>query len=206
MSSVSFYFDLGSPYGYLAAERLRSVLDEPVEWRPVLLGGLFKLTGRSSWALGDYRRRQAGMAEIEHRAKRYGLPPMRWPDPWPSDYLTAMRATTFAFGVGLGREFALAAYRVAFQQGADLSRIGHVLQAGRQVGLDAGRLEAATLDPQIKRTLRDATEEAFERGVIGVPTVAVDDETFWGDDRLEDAAAHLRAKMEAQGQARRTAS
>jgi 2-hydroxychromene-2-carboxylate isomerase len=197
LPTVSFYFDLGSPYGYLAAERLASMLEEPVDWRPVLLGGLFKLTGRSSWALGDYRRRQAGIAEIERRAERYGLPPMRWPDPWPADYLTVMRATTFAFGIGLGRAFALAAYRIAFQQGADLSRIGHILQVGRQVGLDAAQLEAATLDPEIKRTLRDATEEAFERGVIGVPTVAVDDVTFWGDDRLEDAAAHLRARMAA---------
>jgi 2-hydroxychromene-2-carboxylate isomerase len=198
LPTVSFYFDLGSPYGYLAAERLDSVLKEPLDWRPVLLGGLFKLAGRSSWALGDYRRRQAGMAEIERRAERYGLPPLRWPDPWPSDYLTVMRATTFAFEVGLGREFALAAYRSAFQQGADLRRIGHILQAGRQVGLDEAQLEAATADPQVKRRLRDATEQAFEQGVVGVPTVAVDDETFWGDDRLEDAAAHLKARMAAR--------
>ena len=64
---------------------------EPVQWQPVLLGGLFKLTGRSSWALGDYRRRESGMAEIERRTRTYRLPPMRWPDPWPGDYLQAMR-------------------------------------------------------------------------------------------------------------------
>ena len=69
-SEVTFYFDLGSPYAYLAAERLERLLPEPVRWQPVLLGGLFKLTGRSSWALGDYRRRQSGMAEIERRAAR----------------------------------------------------------------------------------------------------------------------------------------
>lgn len=69
-----FYFDLGSPYAYLACERLHQVLPGPVCWQPVLLGGLFKLNGRSSWALGDYQRRQAGMAEIEHRARGYGLP------------------------------------------------------------------------------------------------------------------------------------
>lgn len=97
---ATLYFDLGSPYAYLAAERLHSVLPAPVRWQPVLLGGLFKLTGRSSWALGDHRRRQAGMAEIERRARRYGLPPMRWPDPWPADYLFAMRAATYAFGLG----------------------------------------------------------------------------------------------------------
>ena len=102
MPELTFYFDLGSPYAYLAAQRLDGLLGESaaaVSWQPVLLGGLFKLTGRSSWALGDYRRRQTGMAEIERRARSYGLPPMRWPDPWPTDYLTAMRATTYAFTV-----------------------------------------------------------------------------------------------------------
>ena len=62
MPRVTYYFDLGSPYAYLSAERLDALLTGEVRWQPVLLGGLFKLTGRSSWALGDYRRRQAGMA------------------------------------------------------------------------------------------------------------------------------------------------
>jgi len=195
MPEVTFYFDLGSPYGYLAAERLSTVLPEPVRWQPVLLGGLFKLTGRSSWALGDYQRRQAGMAEIEHRARSYGLPPLRWPDPWPTDYLIAMRAATFAFTEGRGRKFTIQAYRNSFQRGADLSREGTVLEAGRQAGIDPRGLQAATRDPQIKRALRDATDAAYELGVIGVPTIAVGDELFWGDDRLEDAAAHLNRMM-----------
>jgi 2-hydroxychromene-2-carboxylate isomerase len=192
MPRVSFYFDLGSPYAYLAAERLGTLLPEAVAWQPVLLGGLFKLTGRSSWGLRDYQRRQTGMADIERRARGYGLPPVRWPDPWPTDYLTAMRATTFAFTVGRGREFTMQAYRNAFQRGADFGVVGHVLEAGRQAGLDSRELEPAIRDPQIKQALRDATDAAYERGVIGVPTIAIDDETFWGDDRLEEAAAHLR--------------
>ena len=194
MPSISFYFDLGSPYGYLAAERLSSVIGEPVEWKPVLLGGLFKLTGRSSWALGDYRRRQAGMAEIERRAQRYGLPPLRWPDPFPAHTLLAMRATLFAFAIGSGREFAFQAYRDAFQRAVDLSRPAHVLEAGRRAGIDPEELRAATRDPAIKRRLREETDRAYELGVIGVPTIAIDDALFWGDDRLEDAAAHLRTR------------
>jgi 2-hydroxychromene-2-carboxylate isomerase len=191
--SVTFYFDLGSPYAYLSAERLETVLPGPIHWQPVLLGGLFKLTGRSSWALGDYRRRQAGMAEIERRTRDYGLPPMRWPDPWPADYLLAMRATTFAFAAGRGREFALRAFRNAFRDGMQLQIEAHVLDAGAQAGIDRSRLRDATRDPQIKRALRSATDAAYEHGVIGVPTIAVDEQLFWGDDRLEDAAAHLKA-------------
>ncbi len=187
--TVTFYFDLGSPYAYLAAERLDSLLPEPVRWQPVLLGGLFKLTGRSSWALGDYQRRQSGMAEIERRARGYGLPAMRWPDPWPSNYLAAMRAATFAFRTEHGRPFTTRAFRRAFQGGADLSIPAHVLEAARQAGLDSEAVEAAIGEPEIKAELREATDTAHELGVFGVPTIAVGDELFWGDDRLEDAAA-----------------
>ncbi|MGZ4180504.1 MAG: DsbA family protein [Solirubrobacteraceae bacterium] len=190
---VIFYFDLGSPFAYLAAERLHTLLPEPVHWQPVLLGGLFRLTGRSSWALGDYRRRQVGMADIERRALTYGLAPMRWPDPWPADYLTAMRATTYAFSVGRGREFAMQAYRDAFQRGSALSVPENVFESAARAGLDPEAVRAGTSDPQIKQALRAATDAAYDRGVFGVPTIAIGDELFWGDDRLEDAAAHLRA-------------
>src|SRR5918912_3943680 len=158
MPSVTFYFDVGSPFAYLAASRLDEVLGADVAWQPVSLGALFKLTGRSSWALGDYRRRQAGMADIERRARSYGLPPMRWPDPWPTDYLTAMRAVTYAFGVGRGRELAMHAFRSAFQRGRQLRDPAEVFAVAAEVGLGRRELEAGVADPQIKWALRDATD------------------------------------------------
>lgn len=191
MAKVTFYFDLGSPYAYLAAERLDTLLPEPVQWQPILLGGIFKASGRSSWSLGDESRRQAGMAEIERRASAYGLPSVRWPEPWPSNYLTAMLAATFAFTAARGRQFTIEAFRSAFHRGADLGIPERVFEVGQQVGLERDRLEAATRDPHVKGTLRAATDAAYELGVIGVPTIAIDDQLFWGDDRLEDAAAHL---------------
>jgi 2-hydroxychromene-2-carboxylate isomerase len=193
MPSIRFYFDLGSPYAYLAAERLHTVLPEPIQWQPILLGGIFALTGRSSWALGDHERRAAGMAIVEARAQAYGLPPMRWPGPWPSNYLYAMRAATYAFSIGLGRDFTMRAFRDAFQVGVDLAIPANVLRAAAEVGIDAAQVEAAVAAPQIKRALRDATDAAFALGVIGVPTVAIGEQTFWGEDRLPDAAAHLSA-------------
>jgi 2-hydroxychromene-2-carboxylate isomerase len=188
---VTFFYDLGSPFAYLTAERLSSVLPEPVAWQPVSLGGLFKLTGRSSWALGDRRRRKAGMAEIEARARRRELPPMRWPDPWPGHYLAAMRAATYADRVGRGREFAICAFRRAFVVGDDLGTLTHVLGAATDAGLDREDVERAIQEPEIKQRLRDATDRARQLGVYGVPTIAVGSEVFWGDDRLEEAASHL---------------
>lgn len=187
---TTFYFDVGSPYAYLAAERLHAVLPDPVHWQPVLLGGLFKLTGRSSWALGDYRRRQAGMAGIERRARGYGLRPIMWPDPWPTNYLGAMRAVTWAFQVGRGHELAMELFRDAFQRGRELSIEAYVLAAASRAGLDRHEAHDAIRDPEIKRRLREATEAAHTLGVFGVPTVAIGEERFWGDDRLEDAAGY----------------
>jgi 2-hydroxychromene-2-carboxylate isomerase len=183
------YFDVGSPFAYLAAERAERVLGVDPVWQPVLVGGLFKLAGRSSWARGDAARREAGMRDIEERAERYGLPPIRWPEPWPGDYLTAMRAATWAQSRGAAKAFALAATRRAFVDGRDLSLADEVLAALEAAGLapDPGALA----DPGVKLALREATEAAHARGVFGVPTVAVGDQLFWGDDRLDEAASAL---------------
>lgn len=191
MAETAFYFDLGSPYAYLAAERIHDILPEPIRWQPVSLGAIFKVTGRSSWATGDPERRQSGTAEVERRALAYGLPPVRWPEPWPGNYLTAMRAATFADMKGVGREFALQAFHSAFQQGHDLSIPERVFEAARDAGLDPREIQEAISDPEIKLALREATDSAYELGVFGVPTVAVGEELFWGDDRLIDAADRL---------------
>jgi 2-hydroxychromene-2-carboxylate isomerase len=191
---ATFYFDLGSPFAYLAAERLQTVLPGPARWQPVSLGAIFKATGRSSWALRAPQLRESGMAEVERRARAYGLPPLRWPDPWPSNYLFAMRAATYAFEVGRGRDFTLAAFRGAFQEGRDLAIPEEVLRVAAAVGLPSAAIADATRDPAVKLALRNVTEVARERGVFGVPTLAVDDELFWGDDRLADAAATYAAR------------
>jgi 2-hydroxychromene-2-carboxylate isomerase len=182
-----FFYDLMSPYAYLSAYRIDAVL--PATWQPVLLGGLFRHTGRSSWALGDEERRRGGIEEIERRAAEYGLPPLRWPDRWPTSSLQAMRLAVHAKRTGREREFAAAAFRKAFGEGCDLGELEHVLAAARDAGLDDA--EAALADPEVKDALRTATDAAHARGVFGVPTVAVGDELFWGDDRLEEAAAAL---------------
>jgi 2-hydroxychromene-2-carboxylate isomerase len=190
-SSIAFYFDLGSPYAYLTAERVGEVLGKQVAWQPISLGGLFKANGRSSWAVGDPAVREAGIEEVERRAQAYGLPELSWPDPWPGNYLFAMRVATFAFQVGRGEAFALQAFRDAFQRGRDLGVPELVVQAAEHAGLDPSAAREAAADPQVKHALRAATEAAHVRGVIGVPTLAVGDELFWGDDRLVDAAAAL---------------
>ena len=190
-----FYYDLGSPYAYLAAERIERVFAEAgaemPEWQPVLLGGLFARFGRDSWANGPNR--NAGLAECERRARAYGLPPIRWPDPFPGNTLFAMRTATFAKEIGRTVSFALAAFRQAFAAGRDLSEPDNVFLAAASSELHPRSLEVAVKRQAIKDRLREATERAGDLGVTGVPAVTVGGEAFWGDDRLEEAAEAARA-------------
>jgi 2-hydroxychromene-2-carboxylate isomerase len=185
------FYDLGSPYAYLAAERVNALFAEsggqPPEWQPILLGGLFKRFGRESWARGPGR--ADGMSEIERRASAYGLPPINWPDPFPGNTLVAMRAATYAKEIGRTVAFSLAALRQAFAAGRDLTELDNVLLAGAAAEIHPRALAAAVERDAVKRALREATERAGDLGVRGVPTVLVRDRVFWGDDRLEEAAA-----------------
>ena len=95
---------------------------------------------------------------------------------------------TYADSRGLLHEYALAAMRAAFREGADLERREVLLRVAAAVGIPAAELEAALEDPDVKAQLRATTDGAHELGVIGVPTVAVGEQLFWGDDRLEEAA------------------
>jgi 2-hydroxychromene-2-carboxylate isomerase len=188
---ATFYFDLGSPYAYLAAERISALfteagLEQP-EWQPVLLGGLFRAFGRDSWANGPGR--AEGIAEVERRAAAYGLPPLAWPEPWPGNTLFAMRVATFAKQAGRTVSFALAAFRQAFAAGRDLSEPDNVLVAAAACELHPRALLKAVETEGVKNALREATDRAAELGVTGVPALVVGDEVFWGDDRVEEAVA-----------------
>ena len=186
---ASFYFDLGSPYAYLSAERISGLFTEAglgqPEWQPILLGGLFQRFDRGSWS--ETPSRDEGMAEVERRAAEYGLPPLVWPEPWPGNTLIAMRVATFAKQTGRTVSFSLAAFRQAFAAGRDLTDPENVMIAAAACELHPRALEKAVQTEGVKGALREATERAGDRGVTGVPSVVVGDEVFWGDDRLEEA-------------------
>jgi 2-hydroxychromene-2-carboxylate isomerase len=186
---VIFYYDLGSPYAYLAAERISGLFTEAglvqPEWQPILLGALFQRFERDSWGNGP--RRAEGMAEVERRASASGLPPIAWPEPWPGNMLTAMRAAVFAKQTGRAVSFSLAGFRQAFAAGRDLSDPDNVAIAAAACELHPRALLKAVGTEGVKGGLREATDRAGELGVRGVPSLVVGGEVFWGDDRLEAA-------------------
>ena len=191
MQQPVFYYDLGSPYAYLTAERISAVMPVAPVWQPILLGGIWQETGGRSWATTD--RREEGMAEVERRAAAYDLMPLRWPEGWPTNTLAAMRAATFAQQIGRAVAFSLAAFRQAFAGGRDLSDIDNVLIAAAACELHPNAVLKGVATQSTKDRLKAATAEAYQLGVRGVPTVAIGDRLFYGDDRLEEAAAAMAA-------------
>lgn len=171
------YYDLGSPYAYLAVARAASLFGTAPTLQPVLLGGIFALRGSGSWSQTDEREER--MADLQARADRYGLPPLRFPEGWPLDGLTAMRAATWAGGDAFVHE----AFRRQFVSGIDISTREQLADIAAHVGLG----EPAFDDPAVKAALREATDAAWAAGVRGIPSLQVGAEIFYGDDQLESA-------------------
>lgn len=183
------YFDLGSPYAYLALSRAEAVLGVRPELRPVLLGAIFARRGFGSWA--RTKAREGRVAEIEERARRYGLPPVRWPPGWPGDGLVAMRCATWAHEQGRGEAFARAVFARQFVEGEDIADLDMLLGCARGADLDAEALSGALGQSAVKDSLREATDRAWEAGVRGVPALRIGGSLFYGDDQLELAADAL---------------
>jgi 2-hydroxychromene-2-carboxylate isomerase len=191
-----FYYDFNSPYSYLAAERISGLFaeagtDQP-EWQPISFGHVLKQSGRRPWSFEADK--GADFAEIQRRASERGLPEVVYPDGWPIDNysLNPVRAAIYAKESGRVVSFSLAAFRQVFAAGRSLKEVENVLIAAAACELHPNAVLKGIETASVKARLQEATDQAIERGVEGVPTVAVGDELFWGDDRLQDA---VRAAM-----------
>jgi len=191
MSAPVFYYDFNSPYAYLAAMRVDDVLPVTPLWKPISFGVIVKTLGKRPWSFTDER--PQGIEVIAARAAKRGLPPVLYPEGWPvgSYSLTPLRAALIAGDQGLERELTRELYAIFFGRGLSLADEELVLGAAERVGMDRDALARALAGDEVKQRLRADTEAAIALGVTGVPTVAVGEELFWGDDRLEDAAAAL---------------
>lgn len=193
--AARFYYGAISPYSWFAAERIGTLIPE-ARWRPVFAGGLFRSMGRGTWGLTPERERR--MADCQRRAASHGLGPIRWPEGWPGNDVLAARAMVAADREGCLVSFALATMRACFADGRDITRAEELEAVARAVGLDEARLMAETQTAVTKDALRASNDEAVAAGVIGVPSVWIDGQVFWGDDRLEEAAARAAAQTGGQ--------
>jgi 2-hydroxychromene-2-carboxylate isomerase len=186
-----FYYDFSSPYSYLAAERISGVFAEAgveqPEWQPISFGHVLKTTGRRPWSFEQDP--SADFAEIQRRADERGLPAVVYPDGWPVDNysLNPVRAAIYAKESGRVVSFTLACFRQVFAAGKDMSDVDNVLIAAAASELHPNAVLKGIETQSVKERLRAATDRALALGLEGIPTLAVRDELFWGDDRLEEA-------------------
>jgi 2-hydroxychromene-2-carboxylate isomerase len=190
--AIDFYFDFSSPYGYLAANKIEALAARhrrTVNWRPTLLGVVFKQTGMAPLTQipikGDYSRH-----DFERSARFHGIPfrmPVAFPiaSQSPSRILLMARAKDPA----LAPKVALALYRAFFCDGSDISDPDVAADVAANVttvaGIDRSALRAGVDDPAIKEALRREVDDAMKAGVFGSPFVLVDGEAFWGLDRFD---------------------
>ena len=184
---IDFYFDFSSPYGYLGSQKIDALAarhGRDVVWHPFLLGAVFKATGGAPLTTipikGDYSRH-----DFARSARFHGVA-FRPPDRFPVSTHNAARVFLWldADDKALAKRFAHAVYRAYFVDNIDISDVAPVVAFADALGVEGAALEQALADPALKARLRADNDAALARGVFGSPFFFVDDEPFWGVDRL----------------------
>jgi predicted DsbA family dithiol-disulfide isomerase len=173
-----FYYELGCPACYLAAERIMAELPVVPEWAPVLWDPVL----------------DPDRGLIERAGATLGLQPMRWPDPWPPQTRTAMLAATYAKRIGRAVAFSLAAFRQAFAGGRDLGDEDTVLIAGAACEMHPAAVLKAIAMRSVAEALEQASAGARAARVPVLPAIAVGERIFHGERAIEDAAAALAVR------------
>jgi 2-hydroxychromene-2-carboxylate isomerase len=185
---IDFYFDFSSPYGYFAACRIEALAAKhgrAVNWRPILLGIVFKVTGGKPLPelplKGDY------VAKDFSRSARFHGVPFKLPSAFPIGTMGATRAFYWLAGkdpekaVGLAK----ALYKAYFVDDVNISDTGNVIKVAQSLGIDADEISAGMNDAGTKERTKAEMDAAIARRVFGSPFVLVGDEPFWGIDRFD---------------------
>jgi len=193
-AAIDFYFDFSSPYGYFASTRINDIAGRhgrTVNWRPILLGAAFKITGQqplpSIPLKGDYARR-----DLDRTARLMGVP-YRFPSRFPIAGQAPSRAFYWVHDRDrdLAVKLAQALYRAYFAQDHDISSPEVTASVASTFGLDREAVLAALGDARVKDRLKTEVDAAIQRGVFGSPYIVIDGEPFWGADRLDQVERWL---------------
>ena len=186
--SVEFFFDLGSPTAYLAYTQLPNICAETgsqLIYQPMLLGAVFKSTGNASPANIPAKGRYMQL-DLARYAKRYQVP-LRFNPHFPINTLLLMRIVT---GVQLQHpqrlnELLDGLFRALWVEQRDLGDASVLAATLTQGGFDPQQMLALSNDEEVKAALKDKTEQAIQRGVFGAPSMFIDNQLFFGQDRLD---------------------
>jgi 2-hydroxychromene-2-carboxylate isomerase len=200
---VEFHFDFGSPNAYLASRLIPDIekrTGAKFDYVPVLLGGIYKLTGNSSPAdyLKGIRNKPEYMAlETERFIRRHGISTFRRNPFFPVNTLQLMRGAVAAEAEGVFWPYFQAAYHHMWEEPKKMDDLDVMLEALTSSGIDANKIVARSQDPAVKNRLVALTQDAVDRGAFGSPTFFVNDEMFFGKDQLRDVEEEILAQQRA---------
>jgi 2-hydroxychromene-2-carboxylate isomerase len=192
MTKVEFHFDFGSPNAYLShlvIPEIEQRTGVKFDYVPVLLGGVFKLTGNRSPAeafAGIKNKPEYEHLETERFLKRHGITNYRRNPFFPVNTLTIMRGAVAAQRLGVFERYFDEMYRHMWSEPKKLDDPAIWRATIIETGFDAPRFEELVQDQEVKERLLANTQRSVERGAFGSPTFFVDDEIFFGKDRLRD--------------------
>jgi 2-hydroxychromene-2-carboxylate isomerase len=183
---VEFYFDFSSPYSYIASEWVEAVAarhGRTVRWRAILLGATFQAAELKS-PVSYPLKREYSVADFARSARFEGVP-MVLPERFPIATQNAARVFWWldSQDAALSTAWAHAGLRAYFTRGVMLDDAGALRALCKGAGVDPDAAEAAWNDPAWKARLKAENDAAIAAGVFGAPTIAVDGELFWGNDR-----------------------
>jgi 2-hydroxychromene-2-carboxylate isomerase len=185
---IDFYFDFSSPYGYFASARIEELAAKhgrSVNWRPILLGAVFKITGQQPLPSIPLKGSYANH-DLARSARLFGLPYK-----FPTKFPVAGQAPSRAFYWVSDREpllaikLAQALYHAYFVEDRDISSPEVTANVAAKLGVDKDQILRALGEPAVKQRLATEVDAAIERGVFGSPFFIIDKEPFWGSDRLD---------------------
>jgi 2-hydroxychromene-2-carboxylate isomerase len=192
MSKVEFHFDFGSPNAYLSHLVIPGIeqrTDPTFEYVPVLLGGIFKLTGNRSPAeslAGIKNKPEYEKLELQRFIERHGITTFRANPFFPVNTLVLMRAAVAAERLGVFKRYVDEIFRHMWSEPRKLDDPAVLQAALAESNLDGAKLLALAQTQDVKDELLSNTQRSFDRGTFGSPTFFVDEQIFFGKDRLRD--------------------
>jgi 2-hydroxychromene-2-carboxylate isomerase len=199
MVKVEFHFDFGSPNAYLAHLVIPEVerrTGAKFDYVPVLLGGVFRLTGNRSPGesfAGIKNKPEYERLEMARFIERHGITRYRHNPFFPVNTLTIMRGAVAAHILGVFERYVDETYRHMWSQPKKLDDLAVWRAALLESGFDAERFQELVQDAEVKARLLENTQRSVERGTFGSPTFFVGDEIFFGKDRLRDVEEMILA-------------
>lgn len=199
--NVEFLFDFGSPNAYLSHKVLPDMerrTGVKFEYVPVLLGGLFKLTGNRSPAetlAGIKNKPEYESLETSRFIARHGLTAFKRNPHFPVNTLQIMRGAVAARHEGVFAEYVNAVFANMWEQALKMDDPEVIRAALIDAGFDADKLIARSQTPEVKEELLSNTKAAFERGAFGSPIFFVGDEIFFGKDRLREVEEEIMRRL-----------